>query len=90
MGEVKVMEANVSKKMHERIIKSFMDVLILAELRNDSLSGYDVIAFIHNKFRLLVSSGTVYSLLNSLEQNGLIEGNGMNRSVYISLQRKAK
>jgi DNA-binding PadR family transcriptional regulator len=60
--------------MHERIIKNFMDIIILAELRNRPMSGYDVISFIHNKFRLLVSSGTVYSLLYSLERNGLIRG----------------
>jgi len=62
------------RKMHERIIKNFMDIIILAELRNGPMSGYDVISFIHNKFHLLVSSGTVYSLLYSLERNGLIEG----------------
>jgi len=38
----------------------------MTELRNGSLSGYDVISYIHNKFNLLVSSGTVYSLLYSL------------------------
>jgi DNA-binding PadR family transcriptional regulator len=64
----------VLKRMHRRIIKNFLDVLILAELRNGSMSGYDVIAYIHNKYRLLVSSGTVYSLLYSLERDGLIAG----------------
>jgi DNA-binding PadR family transcriptional regulator len=51
-----------------------MDIIILAELRNRRMSGYYVISFIHNKFRLLVSSGIVYSLLYSLERNGLITG----------------
>jgi len=68
------LEGRVLKKMHERIIKNFMDIIILAELKSGSMSGYDVISFIHNKFHLLVSSGTVYSLLYSLERNGLIEG----------------
>jgi len=68
------LEGKILKKMHERIIKNFMDIIILAELRDGPLSGYDVISFIHNKFHLLVSSGTVYSLLYSLERNGLIEG----------------
>ena len=68
------LEGKILKKMHERIIKNFMDIIILAELRNRPMSGYDVISFIHNKFHLLVSSGTVYSLLYSLERNGLIEG----------------
>src|SRR4030067_19752 len=67
-------EGRILKKMHERIIKNFMDIIIMTELRNGSLSGYDVISYIHNKFNLLVSSGTVYSLLYSLERNGLVEG----------------
>jgi DNA-binding PadR family transcriptional regulator len=33
-----------------------------------------VIAHIDNKYRLLVSSGSVYSLLYSLERDGLIAG----------------
>jgi DNA-binding PadR family transcriptional regulator len=68
------MEGRILKKMHERIVKNFMDIIIMAELRNGALSGYDVISYIHNKFNLLVSSGTVYSLLYSLERNGLVEG----------------
>jgi DNA-binding PadR family transcriptional regulator len=68
------LEGRILKKMHERIIKNFMDIIIMTELRNGSLSGYDVISYIHNKFNLLVSSGTVYSLLYSLERNGLVEG----------------
>jgi DNA-binding PadR family transcriptional regulator len=60
------LESKVLKKMHERIIKNFMDIIIMTELRNGALSGYDVISYIHNKFNLLVSSGTVYSLLYSL------------------------
>jgi len=67
-------EARILKKMHEKIIKSFMDTIIMAELKNGSISGYDIISFIHTKFGFLVSSGTVYSLLYSLERNGLVEG----------------
>ncbi|MGQ9565132.1 MAG: PadR family transcriptional regulator [Candidatus Bathyarchaeales archaeon] len=88
VGEVKVMEANVLRRMHERIIKNFMDILILAELKNGAMSGYDVIAFIHNKFHLLVSSGTVYSLLYSLERNGLIEGKWNERKRVYKLTDK--
>jgi len=68
------LESEVLKKMHRRIVKSFMDILILAELRNGPMSGYDVIAFVHNKFGILVSSGTVYSLLYSLEREDMIRG----------------
>jgi len=76
--------------MHRRIIKTFLDVLILAELRNRPLSGYDVIAFIHNKFRFLVSSGTVYSLLYSLERDGLIRGVWNQRKRVYELTEKGE
>ena len=68
------LEGRILKKMHERIIKNFMDIIIMTELRNAPLSGYDVISYIHNKFNLLISSGTIYSLLYSLERNCLVEG----------------
>lgn len=64
----------VLKKMYRRLVKAFLDVLVLSGLRNRAMSGYDVIAFIHSKFNLLVSSGTVYFLLYSLERDGLTKG----------------
>jgi DNA-binding PadR family transcriptional regulator len=76
--------------MHRRIIKNFLDVLVLAELRNGPMSGYDVIAFIHNRFRLLVSSGTVYSLLYSLERDGLITGSWSQRKRVYKLTEKGE
>jgi DNA-binding PadR family transcriptional regulator len=67
-------EAKIIKKMNERVIKSFMDTIIMAELQNGPISGYDVITYIHTRFGFLASSGTVYSLLYSLERNGLVQG----------------
>lgn len=78
----------VLKKMNRRIIKNFLDVLILEELRNGPLSGYDVIAYIHNKFRLLVSSGIVCSLLYSLERDSLIAGSWNQRKRVYKLTDK--
>jgi DNA-binding PadR family transcriptional regulator len=84
------LEGKILKKMHERIIKNFMDIIIMTELRNGSLSGYDVISYIHNKFNLLVSSGTVYSLLYSLERNGLVEGVWEERKRVYKLTQKGE
>ena len=84
------LEGRILKKMHERIIKNFMDIIIMTELRNGPLSGYDVISYIHNKFNLLVSSGTVYSLLYSLERNGLVEGVWEERKRVYKLTEKGE
>ncbi|MCK4633918.1 PadR family transcriptional regulator [Candidatus Bathyarchaeota archaeon] len=84
------MEVGVLKNMHERIVKNFMDIIVLAELRNNSLSGYDVISYVHDKFHLLVSSGTVYSLLYSMERKGLIEGKWTERKRVYKLTDKGE
>ena len=84
------MESEVLRKMHRRIVKSFMDILILAELRNAPMSGYDVIAHIHNKFGILVSSGTVYSLLYSMERDNLIRGIWAKRKRVYELTEKGE
>jgi len=84
------LESEVLKKMHRRIVKSFMDILILAELRNSPMSGYDVIAYIHNKFGILVSSGTIYSLLYSMERDNLIRGIWAKRKRVYELTEKGE
>ena len=84
------LETAVLKRMHGRIIKNFMDVLVLAELRKRPMSGYNVIEFIHNKFGLLVSSGTVYSLLYSLEREKLIKGKWNERKRVYTLTEKGE
>lgn len=84
------MEREILKSMHERLLKNFMDVLILTEIRNNDMSGYDVIEYVHNKFNFLVSSGTIYSLLYSMERDGLIEGERNNRKRIYRLTSKGE
>jgi DNA-binding PadR family transcriptional regulator len=68
-------DKEMSLELQKRIVRDFMDFLILKELENGhALSGYDVIAFVHKKFNLLVSPGTAYALLYSMERKGLIKG----------------
>lgn len=69
------MEREISREMHERIVKGFLDVAIMTKLMDgDPMSGYDVITFVHKKFGILLSSGSVYSVLYSIERNGLVRG----------------
>jgi len=87
-SESNSLPTKMAEKLQRRVIKSFMDILILAELKKGSLSGYDIIDFIHKKFGILVSSGTVYSLLYSLERDGLIKGIWNQRKrVYILTEK---
>jgi DNA-binding PadR family transcriptional regulator len=67
-----------------------MDMLILAELQDKSLSGYDIISIIHKRFNILVSSGTVYSLLYSLERKGLVAADVDQRKRVYTLTEKGE
>lgn len=65
---------NILEKLRRQTVKSIMDIIMLAELKNGTMSGYDAIGYIHNKFGVLLSSGTIYSHLYALERDGLIRG----------------
>jgi len=67
-----------------------MDILVLTEMKKGSLSGYDVIALLHRRFGILLSSGTVYSLLYSLERDGLIKGVWNQRKRVYELTEKGE
>lgn len=84
------MESELLNQMHRRIVKSFLDMVILTELRKHSMSGHDVIAFVHNKFHMLMSSGTVYSYLYFLERNGFIKGEWAQRKRVYTLTEEGK
>ena len=78
------------ERLRKRAIQNFMDVLILTEIKKGPLSGYDVIGLIHGKFGILTSSGTVYSLLYSLERDGWIKGVWNQRKRVYMLTEKAE
>jgi DNA-binding PadR family transcriptional regulator len=78
------------RNMHRRTVRNFLDVLILAQMRKGPLSGYDVMAFVHDRFRFLVSPSTIYSVLYSLERNGLISGALVERKRVYRLTDKGR
>jgi len=84
------LKSEILKQMHKRIVKNFLDVVILMELSKHSMSGYDVISFVHNKFHMLLSSGTVYSNLYFLEKNGLIRSEQARRKRIYMLTEQGK
>ena len=59
-------------------------------MRNSSLSGYDIIAYLHNKFNVLISSGTVYTVLYSMERDELIKGGLASRKRVYTVTDKGK
>jgi DNA-binding PadR family transcriptional regulator len=87
-----VLKGELLREVQERIVKSFLDIIVLAKLRerDEPMSGYDVITFIHEKFGILVSSGTVYACLYSLERDGLVKGMWSQRKRVYKLTDKGE
>jgi DNA-binding PadR family transcriptional regulator len=69
-------DAQVEKNIdaiYERFLKEFMDVIIMVKIREEGeASGYDLLSYFHGKFDLLVSPGTIYATLYSMERNNLV------------------
>jgi DNA-binding PadR family transcriptional regulator len=82
--------AEIVEQLRERVVKSFMDVFILTQLTEIRMSGYDIISHLHRKYGILVSSGTVYSTLYSMERKGLIEAMQMKRKRVYTLTGKGE
>ena len=61
-------------RFRERLIKDFLDLVILNEAMEAEVSGYSIITLIHKRFRFLISSGNVYGMLYFLERKGLLQG----------------
>jgi len=60
------------KKIMERIIKANRDIIILSELLDGQMCGYDLIKEIFSSSDVFLSQGTVYPILYSLEEEGLL------------------
>lgn len=77
-------------KLCRRIVVDFLDVLILLKVKNGSLGGCDIISYVHERFNILISSGTVYSCLYHLERDDLIKGKTVRRKRTYTLTQKGK
>jgi DNA-binding PadR family transcriptional regulator len=85
-----MVSSKLAERLQKRVIQNFMDILVLTEMKKGSLSGYDVIGLVHKRFGILLSSGTVYSLLYSLERDGWIKGVWNQRKRVYKLTEKAE
>jgi DNA-binding PadR family transcriptional regulator len=57
----------------ERLIKSNLDMIVLCLLKDNPMCGHDVIKSVFAKYDTFLSQGTVYPILYSLKNEGVIE-----------------
>ena len=79
------------KSFKKKMVQNMFDLIALKFMKeNGNLSGYDFMTWIQGKYGVLLSSGTVYSKLYSLERKGLVKGEyGEHKRVY-TLTEKGK
>lgn len=77
------------KDIETRVIKTFLDILILIEMKKQTnISGYDITSFVNDRFGGILSPGTVYATLYAIERKGLIEGKVEGRKTVYQLTPK--
>lgn len=80
-----------SKDIEIRIVKCFLDILILIEMKKqkeNTLGGYDITAFINSRFGGILSPGTVYATLYAMERRGVIVGSSDGKKTVYALTEK--
>ena len=66
-------ELKLGDESVERFVKNDLDTIVLALILEKPMCGTDIIKTIHKNFNVLLSSGTIYPLLHSLEKKGLLK-----------------
>jgi len=56
----------------EKMVKDNLETIILALLQKKPMCGTEIIGTIHLEFNVLLSPGTIYPLLHSLKEKGLV------------------
>ena len=75
--------------MRRRIIKNFLDTIFLSELKkNQPQSAYALMNLVHRKFGFLISAGTVYALLYTMERKELVIGEPTENKRLYKLSQK--
>jgi len=67
------------------LLKSFLDLIVLAMLNGNPVHGYMIIANLHRTFGVLLSPGTLYPLLYQLEAEKLIQVKEVKRKKLYAL-----
>jgi len=84
------MTRKIEDKMRTRLIKEFLDLLILRRLMDAPSSGHDLMQYIIKKHMVYLSPGVVYSTLYSLERKGFVEAKPRVKKRVYSINRKGE
>ena len=69
---VSVTKMKVEPSVHERILRAFLDRVILKMLQRHPSTGYEINDSISKRFGIKIGPNVVYTKLSSMERDGLI------------------
>jgi PadR family transcriptional regulator PadR len=93
MSDLSESEGDSCKKFVDRIVKTNREIFILYSLFDRQMCGYDLIKEIFLKCNVFLSQGTVYPILYTLEEEGVLHAEyskGDMRSKKYSLTPKGR
>ena len=73
------------KKLQEKIVNDFLDLIILAKLQEKPQTVYGLFIYIRKRFGVYICNGTSYSLMATLESKGLVKGEWRDNKHFFSL-----
>ena len=59
--------------LRKKVLKALLETAIMVNLKDESLSGYDLVLQFNEKLGINLSPGTIYSTMNNMERDGLIK-----------------
>ncbi len=71
------------RRYRRGMVNSLLEYLILSYLQEGKLCGYDIITLLHERFRILLSPGQVYPVIDHMTQQGLILKQKRGRTVLL-------
>jgi DNA-binding PadR family transcriptional regulator len=78
----------IRQSFNKKLVRCFLDEIILAHFNDCAFSGYDVMAFLQLELGVHISAATVYGSLYSMERKGLLVGHSTSRKrVYEVTER---
>ena len=82
----------LANEIRRRFAKSFLDILILQQIKTEPTWGYDIIKKTETQYGVKLRHGALYPLLNGLEAKGLLKSRreiqrGRTRKIYEITER---
>ncbi|MFH1337595.1 MAG: PadR family transcriptional regulator [Nanoarchaeota archaeon] len=79
-----------AEEFNKKFVMHSLDIVILTQLRQQSMSGFGIIKLVHEKFGVLLSAGTVYPMLHSLKKNGILKTTRSGKSILYKIKSEKK